>query len=1040
MKPLLPILVAVPVILIASLLAGPATAESQITEEDLINFFEAVINQLVHAPLPAGISELVTLAENSDTVAVASLQIHAGNRRKQILIQMCGANQLTAARLARQLKAIDEVISKLSRIKAQRRRDAKKAEEEGWDPAFIRLGAGQSFTGAGSYTFNLLDDGFFDLPGDDVPGSIAAVMTPAANDFREFIVPITSASVGIDFVPTIDPGVFDLMMTSFQIGLDPYEMFPGSSTGINLVTPFVSGSAPVGTYDASTCLLEGRFEGMITNDLTSGAGAPMVFFADLVGTLEDSSGTIMASTMDPMIIPLPPHLVPPEAPKLMGAHVFEFDAELGRLQLLENTSLLPGADVAMVRYRDGTYGWEFETDLAVGAVLNVTPLDYLGTGPGGVHLFSDAAITLENSGIVLMTGVLVEPMLFPEAGHFRARFEVTSDGGVSRAVTEIATAVQGFREFQLASGPGAYDLVEVTQGFTVSAAMPWPELFHLGVENPMAANLADSGPNDAFPAAGLDLVNLGDNSVRFDMARHVGAPGYPFNDPGDSICADIFPQDPLADLAAVPLMHYLLHPNAMFDPYRTSGMPLQGFVAGDTVRSPSGAVVPYRWSFDLPDTGFLFPGDIIHYSFAATEDPGGGPLVSFTLPADTTGFSRFPPLGLTPIPEYHEAYSMNALPSLKETKAITQPPILIWNDSGDEELFNYWRFALDNLGYLQTVDYDVFTTRAPGNGVGNGLGGRAAPPDIAGYETILYTSGRQAARTITEVDFAGGDPGNDIGLLSTWYETGNRNLLLCGDNLVDDLGNAGAASITFLATVCPVSVTTVYGGSLITPLIGNQANPRIRAVGGPAVFAGGTEWFLDPECDHCGGTDAIIPASGSVMLAEFLAPDGSTGAYPYAAAVAYEDLIRGNRTVLLPYDLGRIGTDAGGDKSPAPLPARARVLADVLAWFGSTGGSGAATGVPGNPFRLAMRVHPNPFNPATTVSFELAEAGPVTLAIYGIDGRRVATLIDGWREAGLQEVVWRGLDHRGATVASGLYLARLEAAGQEQQRKLMLVR
>ena len=129
MKLLLPILVAVPVIVIASLLAGPATAESQITEEDLINFFEAVIDQLVHAPLPSGISELVTLAENSDTVAVASLQIHAGNRRKQILIQMCGANQLTAARLARQLKAIDEVISKLTRIMAQRRRDAKTAVE-----------------------------------------------------------------------------------------------------------------------------------------------------------------------------------------------------------------------------------------------------------------------------------------------------------------------------------------------------------------------------------------------------------------------------------------------------------------------------------------------------------------------------------------------------------------------------------------------------------------------------------------------------------------------------------------------------------------------------------------------------------------------------------------------------------------------------------------------------------------------------------------------------------------------------------------------
>jgi endonuclease I len=82
---------------------------------------------------------------------------------------------------------------------------------------------------------------------------------------------------------------------------------------------------------------------------------------------------------------------------------------------------------------------------------------------------------------------------------------------------------------------------------------------------------------------------------------------------------------------------------------------------------------------------------------------------------------------------------------------------------------------------------------------------------------------------------------------------------------------------------------------------------------------------------------------------------------------------------------------------------------------------------------------PNPFNPATSIGFHLARAGRAELAVYGLDGRLVRTLVAGDLPAGEHSVRWRGRDHRGALVPSGTYVARLSAAGQTQARKLTML-
>ena len=85
--------------------------------------------------------------------------------------------------------------------------------------------------------------------------------------------------------------------------------------------------------------------------------------------------------------------------------------------------------------------------------------------------------------------------------------------------------------------------------------------------------------------------------------------------------------------------------------------------------------------------------------------------------------------------------------------------------------------------------------------------------------------------------------------------------------------------------------------------------------------------------------------------------------------------------------------------------------------------------------------HPNPFNPRTVLSFDLAAGSRVSLEIFDIRGRMVRRLIDESLASGQHSTVWDGLDSAGRPVPSGTYLARLQIPGiTPVTGKLMLVR
>jgi hypothetical protein len=109
------------------------------------------------------------------------------------------------------------------------------------------------------------------------------------------------------------------------------------------------------------------------------------------------------------------------------------------------------------------------------------------------------------------------------------------------------------------------------------------------------------------------------------------------------------------------------------------------------------------------------------------------------------------------------------------------------------------------------------------------------------------------------------------------------------------------------------------------------------------------------------------------------------------------------------YRLGRLVTSTG----ETPAPPRARLL--------------------GN--------YPNPFNPTTTIRYELASPGHVVIDVLSVDGARVQRIDAGARSTGAHTVAWRGETAHGDRAASGVYIYRLLVDGAPvDARRLVLLK
>jgi hypothetical protein len=84
--------------------------------------------------------------------------------------------------------------------------------------------------------------------------------------------------------------------------------------------------------------------------------------------------------------------------------------------------------------------------------------------------------------------------------------------------------------------------------------------------------------------------------------------------------------------------------------------------------------------------------------------------------------------------------------------------------------------------------------------------------------------------------------------------------------------------------------------------------------------------------------------------------------------------------------------------------------------------------------------HPNPFNPTTTISFAVELEQRVTISVFDVEGRRVATIANQIFVAGIHSVKWTGRDDAGRTVPSGTYLVQMVTGDGAEAGKISLVR
>jgi hypothetical protein len=96
---------------------------------------------------------------------------------------------------------------------------------------------------------------------------------------------------------------------------------------------------------------------------------------------------------------------------------------------------------------------------------------------------------------------------------------------------------------------------------------------------------------------------------------------------------------------------------------------------------------------------------------------------------------------------------------------------------------------------------------------------------------------------------------------------------------------------------------------------------------------------------------------------------------------------------------------------------------------------------PAYPKEIALlSSYPNPFNPATTIQFELPQAMDIRVTIYDLLGQHIATLVEGTMEPGYHRVMWDGRDHVGRNVPSGVYVTKLVTPVTTQITRLVLLK
>jgi hypothetical protein len=107
--------------------------------------------------------------------------------------------------------------------------------------------------------------------------------------------------------------------------------------------------------------------------------------------------------------------------------------------------------------------------------------------------------------------------------------------------------------------------------------------------------------------------------------------------------------------------------------------------------------------------------------------------------------------------------------------------------------------------------------------------------------------------------------------------------------------------------------------------------------------------------------------------------------------------------------------------------------------FNPTSASSEQQGLTPKNFSLSQNF-PNPFNPSTTINFQIPTKGTVKLKIYNLLGQEIIELVNAEMDAGVHQIVWNGKNKTNVQVASGLYFYRLTSGQNFSTKKMVLIK
>jgi hypothetical protein len=360
----------------------------------------------------------------------------------------------------------------------------------------------------------------------------------------------------------------------------------------------------------------------------------------------------------------------------------------------------------------------------------------------------------------------------------------------------------------------------------------------------------------------------------------------------------------------------------------------------------------------------------------------------------------------------------------------------------------YW--ALDGGGEAGVIDGNVISGNSASDGGGMYL--VSASPRVTGNTITGNTGGRGAGMFVSTV-------GSDI-----------RDNIITGNDATSKGGGvyaSGSAKVSvFNGNVIAENHADENGGGVYVDISTHVFQNTLIAGNNADLLGGGVYCWVegDPTFTGCtitgngGGTNGsnVVATDGDPLFEKTIITFATEGAGVLCFASA-------SPTFVCCDIFGNAGGDAicgvdGGDNitddplfcdstegdytlDPAsPCTDANSPCAELIGAFpvecASSVTEGPVSAMPSCLFQNA----PNPFNPTTTIRYDIGTPGPVTLEVYDVEGRLVRTLIDRHHDAGAGAAFWDGKDHRGADVSSGIYFYQLTAPGYQKSLKMMYIK